>query len=133
MILWTPVLLHVLDEPHSCLYIEYIYINAPSFNISIVFLKFLSLSGFFSSSINSSQPNVAKRQFEWSERGFSRKTTAALPSVSASQALIALSEHSTESSQPNFSHRCASPFVSLCSRETCACLSKWEGETDRQR
>ena len=75
------------------------------------------------------------------KKGFQRKTTAASPSVSASQALIALSEHSTESSQPNFSHQCAASVVFMFSGKTesvyvsvcvCVCVREREREGDRQ-
>lgn len=90
----------------------------------------------FSPLTNNTLPNVAKTQSEWSEKGFQRKMTAASPSVSASQALIALSEHSTESSQPNFSHqRAASVVFVFCGKteSACVCLRERERQTDRQR
>lgn len=60
--------------------------------------------------------------------------TAALPSVSASQALIALSEHSTETSLPNFSHQCAATVGFVCTREGSVYASaKAREETGRQR
>lgn len=90
---------------YELLYIEYYFEN----------LYHLRL---FSPLNNNIEPNVAKRQSEWSEKGFQRKMTAASLSVSASQALIALSEHSTESSQPNFSRQCAASVVFVFTGET---------------
>lgn len=61
--------------------------------------------------------------------------TAALPSVSASQALIALSEHSTETSLLNFSHQCAATVGFVCTREkgSVYASAKAREETGRQR
>lgn len=96
--------------------------------------QFVSLKTIFLS-ISSTQRNVAKRQFEWSKKKISEITTAALPSVSASQAVIALSEHSTESSLPNFSHQCAATVGFVCTREkeSVHASAQAREETDRQR
>lgn len=69
------------------------------------------------------------------KKDFREKPTAVLPSVSASQAVIALSEHSTESSLPNFSHQCAASvgFVSTGEKGSVYASVKAREETDSQR